>query len=158
MVVNYPRVLEGTIGIIDKAAIKMQANHQQLQVQLMCSIFRMAFLYSLLNQASAQPFADRLASLCYAVGFEEDRIRQYIQNQEQLEGKGTDENGEFKLGSPTLTLAALGTANKTVKPPDLRRRYDSESILNLSFTHPQPARPGTVHIPKPTPLHRQTSR
>ena len=29
------------------------------------------------------------------VGFEEGQIRHYIRNQEQLEGKGTDENGEF---------------------------------------------------------------
>ena len=29
------------------------------------------------------------------VGFEEAQIRHYIRNQEQLEGKGTDENGEF---------------------------------------------------------------
>ena len=29
------------------------------------------------------------------VGFEESQIRKYIRNQEQLEGKGTDENGEF---------------------------------------------------------------
>ena len=29
------------------------------------------------------------------VGFEEGQIRKYIRNQEQLEGKGTDENGEF---------------------------------------------------------------
>lgn len=29
------------------------------------------------------------------VGFEEGQIRKYIRNQEQLEGKGTDENSEF---------------------------------------------------------------
>ena len=29
------------------------------------------------------------------VGFEEAQIRHYIRNQEQLEGKGTDESGEF---------------------------------------------------------------
>ena len=29
------------------------------------------------------------------VGFEESQIRNYIQNQQQLDGKGEDENGEF---------------------------------------------------------------
>lgn len=29
------------------------------------------------------------------VGFEEERIRTYIQNQEQLEGQGSGDNGEF---------------------------------------------------------------
>ncbi|WP_084611388.1 transposase [Zooshikella ganghwensis] len=29
------------------------------------------------------------------VGFEEEQIRKYIRNQEQLDGKGTDEEGDF---------------------------------------------------------------
>ena len=29
------------------------------------------------------------------VGFEEVQIKHYIQNQEQLDGKGSDEDGEF---------------------------------------------------------------
>ena len=29
------------------------------------------------------------------VGFEEEKIKHYIRNQEQLDGKGTDEDGEF---------------------------------------------------------------
>ena len=41
---------------------------------------------------------ERLWARGYAVstvGFEEAQIRKYIENQQQLDGKGEDENGEF---------------------------------------------------------------
>ena len=41
---------------------------------------------------------ERLWARGYAVstvGFEEDKIRAYIKNQEQLDGQGSDESGEF---------------------------------------------------------------
>jgi len=46
------------------------------------------------------------------VGFEDRQIKRYIQNQEQLDGCGSDEDGNFWTSSLsrycTLTLTGLG--------------------------------------------------
>jgi len=59
------------------------------------------------------------------VGFEEEQIRRYIQNQEQLDTQGKDEDGDFEESFRTLTWQPLGLLT-TVKPPALRGRHDCQ--------------------------------
>ena len=57
------------------------------------------------------------------MGFEEEQIRRYIRNQEQLDAQGRDEDGDFEESLGTLIWQPLGLLT-TVKPPALRERHD----------------------------------
>jgi REP element-mobilizing transposase RayT len=68
------------------------------------------------------------------VGFEAEQMRRYITNQDQLDGQGKDEDGDFSGSLRSLTWQPLGLLT-TVKPPALRERPDFSLRYALSITN-----------------------
>jgi putative transposase len=78
------------------------------------------------------------------VGFEAEQMRRYITNQDQLDGQGKDEDGDFSGSLRSLTWQPLGLLT-TVKPPALRERPDSADITARDFaTYPHHKHVGDI--------------
>jgi hypothetical protein len=64
-------------------------------------------------------------------GCEEEHMRRYLRNQEQLDAQGRDANGDFSESLRTFIWQPLGLLI-IVKPPALRERHDSLHSLSKS--------------------------